>query len=159
MAARFYDAKYVDPRDGTSRQSHVLDSPTASMMSREDAAPYPTGWRNAEPSQCSMSVGRMAIEAEQRSASERQCVLSRTLGLLVSAGGQQTLAHLAVDRTHRTIVPDERRVVVAQPDLAVPFVYVLWSRELRRILILCHSQSIRRCDGPTMRRSSYSAGH
>jgi hypothetical protein len=88
MAARFYDAKYVDPRDGTSRQCHVLDSPTASMMSREDAARYPRGWRNADPSPCSMSLGRMTIEAEQRSASERQGILGRTLGLLVSAGGQ-----------------------------------------------------------------------
>ena len=148
MAARFYDA------NTPTREMALLGRITSSIRQqlrccRERTPRYARGSRNAEPSPCSMSLGRMTIEAEQRSASERQGVLGRTLGLLVSAGGQQTLTHLVVDRRHSTIVSGERSVVFAEADLPVPFANVLWSGELRQILVLCHDRSIRRFDGPT----------
>jgi len=64
--------------------------------------------------------------------------LGRTLRVLVSAGGHETLTHLVVDRRHGTIVSGKRSVVVAQADLPVPFVNVVWSGELRQILVLHH---------------------
>jgi len=84
MAARFYDAKYVDPRDGTSRQSRFLDrqqfNKDLDRYTRAQAGPNGGGSRVLHRQGAGRDLRRAsgaAVGAQERGVSVRiLCVLA-----------------------------------------------------------------------------------